>query len=347
MPRMSSPPACLASMARMPSSVSIAERANSSSPVGERECQRVENQRLRRQTILVDHDVVDLRAASSLRAAVFAMPSSSIVIATTAAPCAMASGMTESILSRPFSMLIGLTMARPGYCSRASLRTSASVESSSERRSDVQRQLFHQRAQHLPLVVRSVIATQTSSACAPPLRPGRRRPHHPVIVVGQRQTLDFARAERIDPLADDQRRRVLPQVDRADHHAVSGNGRRRARGADAGASLRTSTARCSGSCRSSPRRYRPRTARPSRADRAPFRRVQRDRPQAVDIQRQSGVGDDCHRPRRVLAEISRGLAHVLRPVEQFKPTTSTGSASRSPARRRCRCPAASARSGQA
>src|SRR5918994_1462831 len=40
---------------------------------------------------------------------------------------------------------------------------------------------------------------------------------HSVIVVRQRQALDLARAESIDPLADDQWRRVLSQVDRTHH----------------------------------------------------------------------------------------------------------------------------------
>jgi hypothetical protein len=40
---------------------------------------------------------------------------------------------------------------------------------------------------------------------------------HAVIVIRQRQALDLARAERIDPLADDQWRRVLPQIDGAYH----------------------------------------------------------------------------------------------------------------------------------
>ena len=68
-------------------------------------------------------------ATSSLRSRVFAMPTSSIVSATTAAPCSTASGTTASALSRPFSMLIELTIARPGICSSAASMTSASVES--------------------------------------------------------------------------------------------------------------------------------------------------------------------------------------------------------------------------
>ena len=53
-------------------------------------------------------------ATASLRAAVLAMPSASIVSATHAAPWRTACGTTASIRSRPFSMLIELISARPG-----------------------------------------------------------------------------------------------------------------------------------------------------------------------------------------------------------------------------------------
>ena len=53
------------------------------------------------------------RATSSFCCAVFAIPVSSIVSATTAAPASFTSGITESIFARPFSRLIELTTGRP------------------------------------------------------------------------------------------------------------------------------------------------------------------------------------------------------------------------------------------
>ena len=54
------------------------------------------------------------RATASLASGVLAMPSSSIVNATTAAPCFFTMGTTRSMRSRPFSMLMEFTIARPG-----------------------------------------------------------------------------------------------------------------------------------------------------------------------------------------------------------------------------------------
>ena len=107
-------------------------------------------------------------AISSLRSAVFAIPTSSIVSAIRAAPCSRASGTIRSSLSRPASRLTELTIARPGIRSSAASITSGSVESIwigagwvSEIRLTVS-----------PICTssswRSVSATQTSSTWAPP-----------------------------------------------------------------------------------------------------------------------------------------------------------------------------------
>ena len=68
-------------------------------------------------------------AISTLRSAVLAMPTSSMVSAISAAPWALAIGITVSALSRPASRLMELTIARPGICSSAFSITSGSVES--------------------------------------------------------------------------------------------------------------------------------------------------------------------------------------------------------------------------
>ena len=82
---------------------------------GQGEGERVEDQRLGVEAVLVAGDARAIRLAiSTLRSAVFAIPTSSIVSAISAAPCALASGTTTSALSRPASRLIELTIARPG-----------------------------------------------------------------------------------------------------------------------------------------------------------------------------------------------------------------------------------------
>ena len=116
-------------IARMPSMVATAEGLHSSSPVvsvkvsaskmsasGARPCS--------------SHAISLIRVAiSSFRSPVFAMPTSSIVSAISAAPWAFAIGITRSALSRPASRLIELTIARPGIASSAASITSGSVES--------------------------------------------------------------------------------------------------------------------------------------------------------------------------------------------------------------------------
>src|SRR5205823_2734730 len=85
-----------------------------------------------RDVVGVDKGQVQSRlrlATSTLRSAVLAIPSSSMVSAISAAPWAVASGTTWSSLSRPASRLIELTIARPGICSSAVRMTSGSVES--------------------------------------------------------------------------------------------------------------------------------------------------------------------------------------------------------------------------
>ena len=107
-------------------------------------------------------------AISTLRSAVFAIPSSSMVRAIRQAPCDLASGATRFSLSAPASRLTELTIARPGMCSSAASITSGSVESIwigagwvSETRSTTA--LICSSSSW-----RSVSATQTSSTWAPP-----------------------------------------------------------------------------------------------------------------------------------------------------------------------------------
>ena len=151
----------------MPSIVSTADGFHSSSPVVS---VNVSTSKISasRSRPWPSHSSVIRLAISTLRSAVFAMPTSSIVSAISAAPCATVSGTTTSAFAVPASRLIELTIARPGVCSSASLMTSGSVESicsgvgwESETRLATCRICSSSSA-------RSVSATQRSSTCAPP-----------------------------------------------------------------------------------------------------------------------------------------------------------------------------------
>ena len=96
----------------------------------ERERERVEDQQLGIEPVLVAGELAGSACAiSTLRSAVFAIPTSSIVSAISAAPCALRQRHDRSSLSRPASRLIELTIARPGIRSSAASITSGSVES--------------------------------------------------------------------------------------------------------------------------------------------------------------------------------------------------------------------------
>jgi hypothetical protein len=97
------------------------------------------------------------------------MPTSSIVSAISAAPCALASGATTSSLSRPASRLTELTIARPGICSSAAWITSGSVESTWIGAGWLSAIRLTTSRICSASSWRSVSATQTSSTCAPPV----------------------------------------------------------------------------------------------------------------------------------------------------------------------------------
>ena len=161
-------PGISALIRRIPSIVSTAEGLHSSSPVvrvkvsaskisasGSSPCSSQAISRIR-------------LAISTLRSAVFAIPTSSIVSAIRAAPWAFARGITTSALSRPASRLIELTIARPGICSSAALITSGSVESTWIGAGWVSEMRFTTALICSSSSWRSVRATQVSSTWAPP-----------------------------------------------------------------------------------------------------------------------------------------------------------------------------------
>ena len=107
-------------------------------------------------------------ATSSLRSRVLAMPTSSIVSAISAAPCAIAIGTTVLSLSSPASRLTELTIARPGIWSSAVAITSGSVESTWIGAGCVSETFLATSRICSSSSWRSVSATQRSSTCAPP-----------------------------------------------------------------------------------------------------------------------------------------------------------------------------------
>jgi hypothetical protein len=136
-----------------------------------------------------------------------------------------------------------------------------------------------------------------------------------VVVVGQQQLLRFARALRVDPLADQGRARLLDQRRRGHHR---GEARRARGGALAGdpavdplADRRDVLRRRAAAAADDPD--------PVALDELTQRRRQRaglfgeDRLAVGPLQGQAGVGDAVDGQRAVLAEEADRLAHVLRP----------------------------------
>ncbi len=108
------------------------------------------------------------RATSSLRSRVSAMPFSSMVMATVQAPYCLSSGNILSIFSQPRSRWTELTMPMPGSHSSACATTSGSVESMQSGASICPESVRTTRVMVSCSSARSVRATQTSRACAPP-----------------------------------------------------------------------------------------------------------------------------------------------------------------------------------
>ena len=163
-----STPGSAALTIRMPSIVSTADGRHSSSPVV-----RVNVSRSKISSSgsipCSSHTSPWMRCAtSSLRSRVLAIPTSSMVSAISAAPCALAIGATRSSLSRPASRLIELTIARPGIWSSAVSMTSGSVESTWIGAGCVSETFLATSRICSSSSWRSVSATQRSSTCAPP-----------------------------------------------------------------------------------------------------------------------------------------------------------------------------------
>ncbi len=114
-PRLVNTPGRFSLIRRMPSMVALPDSRYSSSPVA-RVKVRASKMRAPGSSPYSPTTMSWIFVATpSLASGVLAMPiSSSMVSATTAAPCFLTMGTTWSIFTRPFSMLMELTMARPG-----------------------------------------------------------------------------------------------------------------------------------------------------------------------------------------------------------------------------------------
>ena len=164
-----STPGSAALTARMPSIVLIPASTNSDSPVASVKVSTSNISRPRGSRYSPQQIASIWRATNTLSSTVFAMPTDfSMVKATTAAPCSMASGNTSSIRLRPFSRFTEFTIARPGLVSSARLMTLASVLSIINGASTDSSRRLTTSAIDASSPSRSVSAMQTSSACAPP-----------------------------------------------------------------------------------------------------------------------------------------------------------------------------------
>ena len=113
--------------------------------------------------------------------------------------------------SRPFSMLMELMIARPGYVSSAALQRVGLERVDHQRRLDAHREQLVDDRHLLGLVA----ALGERDADVEHVRAGldllARDLEHAVVVVGEQELLDLARALRVHALADEQRARLLVQ----------------------------------------------------------------------------------------------------------------------------------------
>ena len=327
----SSRPGSSALMRRMPSIVSTALGRHSSSPVvsvkvsaskisssGSSPCSSQAMSRMR-------------LAISTLRSAVLAMPTSSMVSAISAAPWALASGITLSALSRPASRLIELTIAAAGDLLERRL------DHLGLGRVDLDRRRLGQRhaLDHLPHLLVLVLALGERHAEVEHVRAAGHlvlgHLHEAVVVVGQQQLLGLARALRVHALAHERGRAAPARAAwRSSSTTRSGRPGLGARRRGSRPPTRSTIARMwSGVVPQQPPTIDHAVALHELLQRVGQRLglLGEDRLALGALERQPGVGDAVHRQRarsrprkRIASRMSSG------PVEQLSPITSTSSA---------------------
>ncbi len=233
-PRIVSTPGNSALMRRMPSSVCTRAIAQLFLSGGHGEGQRVEEQRLGGQPILVGGDLVD--AFGDLDLALDRLRHALLVNGQRHHRRAMLARQRQhriDALPPVFQVdRVDDGAARIGL--QRGLHHTGLGGVDHQRRLDAHLQLLDRAAASARASsARSVSATQTSSTCAPPSTCSRATCKKRVVVVGQQRLLHLAAALRVDALAHQQRRGILLQRRRA--HAprpragVSGGASRRAK----------------------------------------------------------------------------------------------------------------------
>ena len=193
----------------MPSIVSTADGRHSSSPVVSVKVRQSKISSSRVEPVLVADSSLMRWAISTLRSAVLAMPTSSIVSAISAAPCSMASGTTMSSL-----VAAGLEVDRVDDRAAGDL-LERELDHVGLGRVDLDRRGLGQRdalddLAHLLVLVLALgqrDAEVEHVGAALDLVLGDL--HEAVVVVGEQQLLGLARALRVDALADERRRGLL------------------------------------------------------------------------------------------------------------------------------------------
>ena len=194
-------------------------------------------------------------AISTLRSAVLAMPTSSIVSAISAAPWALASGITRSALSRP-GLEVDRVDDRPARRLLEGLLDHLRLGGV-----DLERRGLGQRHAlgHLPHLLVLVLALGERHAEVEHVRAALHlvlgHGHEAVVVVGQQQLLGLARALRVHALADQRGPRLLHERGGGDHRGHERLARLRAAGRPCARRRGPRSPGCGrASCRSSRRR---------------------------------------------------------------------------------------------
>ena len=230
-------------------------------------------------------------AISSLRSRVLPMPTSSIVSAISAAPCAMRDRRDAVEL-----VAAGLEVDRVDDRAAGDL-LERELDHLGLGRVDLDRRRLGQRdlLGDEPHLLVLVLALGQRDAQVEHVRAALDLVlgdlHDAVVVVGEQQLLGLARALRVDALADQRRRGVLGERRRGHHRGDVRRARRGALARRAAADALDDRARCArSSCRSSRRRSRRRSARRTRRACRRACRAPRGR-----SSRRSGPGAGCRR----------------------------------------------------
>ena len=216
-PRIESTPGSSCSIRRMPSIVSTAEKVNSGSPVARVKVSASKIRSSGCKTVLAGDDVVDRARDLQLALARFRHPD--LVDGERDHRGAVRDDVRHDGVD-PLAAVFHVDRVddrAAGVLFQRQLDDVGLGRVDHERTFDLERQLFDELPHHLGLVrTLGQRDADVERVCALfHLIAGDRQ--HAVVVVGQRKALDLAAALRVEPLADDHRRRLLLELGRADH----------------------------------------------------------------------------------------------------------------------------------